>query len=634
LKSSNQRLLNPPPHLDDVTLVAYLDGELPRSEMDEMHSHLESCWACRSRAAEVQSNIDSFLRARETLLPDSSILSESRVEQFRQRLARHAMAAEAQPPSLRERFTHWGGRLGARFSVLLQHRQALVASLVVLCILLAMFTDSLNTRVSADTVLIRAEKFEANQNPLPGNVVRTSIRVNRVDHKNTGGREIGTITLIHDSASSAIYVRGQSASGEVHGAVQDVRQMAKPLLNVLFSRDETKTPVVQYLISQRWVPDASVAEFRRMAGWGSGGNFSAQRKDGAFELQYPFGPNHPSGIAEARLRVDARNYAVNDLSIIAYGDDSEYRFTRTTYSAEPRTPEIARLFAPAEALRAESSTARSLPGLPKPTPLSYANSHASEGEVAIAGALHQVDACLGEEVYLFPMSDSSLLVQGLVDSSARRDAIRQALKSADVPLRIEVYIPRELKNGSELYNSPDSSALNSSGDSNSSTTLADLSGASMPLHETLYAHFYKPGASAEDVNKQVALFSNEIVTLARQTFLHAWALRRLDHEFSPERTAGLSASSLEKIERMRRDHDRWISTVTHRQSEMLSPIAGTEVSSDLEQAIVGRENSDTLLRLAQEQNDLVRSLFTTSQRPSEPAVSLTRLMVLLRRLGS
>jgi hypothetical protein len=91
---------------------------------------------------------------------------------------------------------------------------------------------------------------------------------------------------------------------------------------------------------------------------------------------------------------------------------------------------------------------------------------------------------------------------------------------------------------------------------------------------------------------------------------------------------------LQKIEQMRRDHDRWISTVTHRQAEMLSPIAGPDIASGVAQAVARRENSDTLLRLAQEQNDLVRSLFTTSQRTSETATSLTRLMVVLRHLGT
>jgi anti-sigma factor RsiW len=625
-----------PPHLSDSHLVAYLDGELPRLEMDVARSHMGSCWSCRSRAAEVQAGIDNFLRARTTLLPDDSVLADSRVEQFRQRLARHAIASEAELPPLQERIDHWRSRFRGRVAVIFRQRQAVLASVVIICFLVAMFTDSLNTRVSADTVLLRAENYETSRLPEAGNVMRTSVRVERLDHKNNVEKQLGTLTFVRDSASPLVYVSAQSDSGEVEDAtVKEVKEAAQPLLHVLFSDGNVRPSLVQYLTTQQWIPDVSVAEFRRLAGWGRGGGGVARRQDGAFELRYPFAPNHPSGIAEALLRVNARDYALTSLSIFTAGDDNEYRFTRTLFSPEPRSVEMARVFAPVELAKPSTSPARALPQLNRPVPLSYGNSRASEGEVSVAEALHKVDACLGEEIYLFPMSDGSLLVQGLVDSIARRDAVRQALKSVVGSLHVELYVPRELKNGSELYQSPDPSAPESAaGNSSPSTTLTDLSGASVPLHETLYAHFYRPGSSSEDVNKEVALFSDEIVTLARQTFLHAWALKRLEREFSPERTSGLPASVLQKIEQMRRDHDHWISTISHRQTEMLSPIAGPDITSGVARAIAGRENSDTLLRLAQEQNDLVRSLFTTSQRTPETASNLIRLMVVLRHLGS
>lgn len=630
-----------PPHLTDDKLVAYLDGELPRAEMEAARSHVGSCWSCRTRAAEVQAGIDKFMQARAEVMPDESFLADSRVEQFRQRLARHAIAVEAELPPLPERIENWGSRFRGQVAALLQHRQVVLASVVVVCLLVAMFTDSLNTRVSADTVLLRAQNYETVHLPEAGTVTRTSIRVERLDHKNLDHKnnvekQLGTFTLVRDSESSLTYVSAQSISGEVQTAtVKDVKQMAKPLLEVLMSDGNVASPLGQYLGSQQWVPDVSVAEFRQLSGWGIGGEALARRQGGTFELYYPFAPNHPSGIAAALLRVDASSYSLMSLSIFTRGDGSEYRFTRTSFSPEPRTTEMARLFAPSEIAKLPPSAGRALPEVKRPVPLSYANSHASEAEVSVAEALHRVDACLGEEVYLFPMSDGSLLVQGLVDSSARRDIIRQALRSVPGPLRVEVYVPRELKSGSELYPSPDPSVPESPGASGSpSATLADLSGATMPLHETLYAHFYKPGSSAEDVNKQVALFSDEIVTLARETFLHAWALKRLDREFSAERTSGLPAAVLQKVEQMRRDHDRWISSITRRQTDMLSPIAGPDITAGVAQAVAGRESSDALLRWAQEQNELVRSLFTTSQRTPETATSLTRLMVVLRHLGS
>ena len=625
-----------PPHLGDDKLVAYLDGELSRAEMEAARAHVGSCWSCRTRAAEVQAGIDKFMQARAEVMPDESFLADSRVEQFRQRLARHAIAVESELPPLQERIENWGSRFRGQVTALLQHRQVVLASVVVVCLLVAMFTDSLNTRVSADTVLLRAQNYETIHLPEAGTVTRTAVRVERLDRKNNVEKQLGTLTLVRDSASSMTYVSAQSISGEAQTAtVKDVKQMAKPLLQILLSDNNAASPLGQYLGSEQWVPDVSVAEFRQLAGWGIGGEALARRQGGTFELYYPFAPNHPSGIAGTLLRVDAGSYSLMSISIFTRGDDSEYRFTRTSFSPEPRTSEMARLFAPGEVAKLPPSAGRALPEVKRPVPLSYANSHASEAEVSVAEALHRVDACLGEEIYLFPMSDGSLLVQGLVDSSARRDIIRQALKSVPGPLRVEVYVPRELKSGSELYPSPDPSLPETSGASGSpSATLADLSGATMPLHETLYAHFYKPGSSTEDVNKQVALFSDEIVTLARETFLHAWALKRLDREFSGSRTAGLPAAVLQKVEKMRRDHDRWISSITRRQTDMLSPIAGPDITSGVAQAVAGRENSDALLRLAQEQNELVRSLFTTSQRTPETASSLARLMVVLRHLGS
>jgi hypothetical protein len=277
--------------------------------------------------------------------------------------------------------------------------------------------------------------------------------------------------------------------------------------------------------------------------------------------------------------------------------------------------------------------ALSLPPTNRPVPLSYANSRATESEVSVASELHKIDSCLGEEVYLFPMSDGSLLVQGLVDSASRREKIREALKTVSGPFRTEIYVPRELKDGSELYKPPDQVALERPAGTGASAMLADLSGTSVPLHEMLYQHFYKPGASPQDTDKQVALFSDQVVTLARQAFLHAWALKRLDREFSDKRTAGLSAAALDKVEQMREDHRRWITTIAGREAEMLAPVAEPEVTSSVSQMKSGQD-SDALLRLAQEQNDLVRSLFTISSQAPNVSSELSRLVSVLKQMGT
>jgi hypothetical protein len=205
-------------------------------------------------------------------------------------------------------------------------------------------------------------------------------------------------------------------------------------------------------------------------------------------------------------------------------------------------------------------------------------------------------------------------------------------------LRVEIYVPRELKNGSELYNPPDrfsdSAGANAVAEVTIPASLADLSSASMPLHDRIFKHLSRSGAASQETEKEVAIFSNEIVTHARQTFLHAWALKKLDREFSAERVAGLPQSALRQIDKIRQDHQNWIANLAQRQVEMLSDIADMPTASGMTEAVAGHADPDTLLRLAREQNDLVRSLFTTSEQAPEASASLSRLITVLRHMGS
>jgi hypothetical protein len=618
-------------------MVAYLDGELARLEMDVARAHLESCWSCRSRMGEIQGQIDGFLRARPILMPKPAAFPDNRVEQFRHRLARHASESESVGVALPERISRWSSRFRDALAPISQYRRAIIAIAVSACLLIVMFTDVLNTRVSADTVLSHAESYESNHLPLAGQVSRTSVRIDKFEHGSSVARKLGTVTLMRDSKGAAEYINAESVSGRSHIATfKDAHEISEPLLGTVISDDGGNPAIAHFLSEKEWVPDLSVHEFRKLIDTRDNSPVSARRNHGVFELHYPFAPGNPSGISETLLRVDATNYATTSLSIFTAGANGrdEYRFTRDSFSFEPRTAEVAAIFDPIESSSLSAGAARSLPQISKPVPLSYGNSLATDAEVSLAEALHKLDSCLGEEVYVFPMSDGSLLVQGLVDNAARRDAIRQSLRAVGGSFRVEIYIPREVKSGSELYRPPDRAedmappAHNSIPD-----TLADLSGTSVPLHDLLYQHFYKPGASAEDTDKQVALFSDEVVTLARQTFLHAWALKRLEREFSAERSANLSPAVLRSVAQMREDHQHWISTIANRQAEMLEPLAGEEAAARPAE-MANLPDSDTLLRLAQEQNDLVRSLFTISPQSPATASSLSRLITVLKRMGT
>jgi anti-sigma factor RsiW len=636
----NQNMVNAP-HLHNAQIVAYLDGELPHEELQSVRAHLEKCWTCRSWVGVVQNSIDRFVETRKTLLPADTAFDATRVEQFRQRLARHAAESEASASWADRLVEGWAtrrNRLTNAGFVVLQHPKAALAAVLAVTLVAVMFTDAVSTRVSADTVLSKAEIYETAHAPKTGQVTRTAVRVQRIDRHSGAPQDLGTLTVFHDSASPLVYVSATQVAGGLGAAASAMADPAAGALHAVLSNDPQDAQLEQYLVRQHWVPDVSVAGFRGLIAARDSSEAAVRKAGPTLELHYPFSAGHPSGITEAMLRVDSTDYSPKSLSIIEAHDnaDREYRFTRTATSVEPRSAELVHLTPPADISLPTGRDGSTTPSTQRAVPLSYLNSHATEQEITVAEALHRADACLGEEVYLFPMSDGALLVQGLVDTPARREAIRQALRTVSGRLRIEVYLPRELRNGSELLNPPDRFDEKPAVSVAPSTTatLADLSSAKMPLYDRLYQRFSQPGASADDTNKQVAVFSNEVVTLARQTFLHAWALKKLDREFSAQRTAGMSASALEKVEQIRQDHRRWISTLSRRQAEMLSRVAGSDLVDGASQVANSQQDSDSLLRLAQEQNDLVRSLFTTSARPLETGEGLSRLLSVLHRMGA
>jgi hypothetical protein len=621
-------------HLQDSELISHLDGELSHSDRQRVTSHLESCWDCRSRLNSLQSSIEKLIEFRKTFSnPSQYGTQEMRVEQFRSRLQRHAVETIAEVSWWRRIADTVSSALSAPVEWLTRYRQPALAVVVASCLLITMFTDVWTTRVSAETVLVRMQTYNSAHQPAEGSILRTSVRIEKIEPKRDRTYEVEKITVLRDSVGDQTVVESERAG--VTNNVLITAASAADLLPRAVGSPELAVPVLQFLASVRWIPDLSSTEFRKiLSGRGVQGD-SAKKVGGLFELHFPFSAAHPSTITEAVYLVDARDYAPVRMSLLTTeaGNPVEYRFIRSDFRVEPRTAELARLFSSNEtASRPPGTTARTS----RVVPLTYLNSTASEAEVAVASVLHGSDACLGEELHIFPMSDGSLLIQGLMDSTVRRDAVRRALKSVSGPLTIEIYLARELKSGSQLLKPPDEPVGQEANEPRTAvvTTLADLSNQRIPMHDVLYRHFSNQTSTQEETERQVNAFSNEVVTLARQTFLHAWALKRLDREFSGKRTASLPAVAAQAIERMREDHRRWIATISHRQAQTLGSVVESGATSSLDASADSNADTDTLLRLAQEQNDLVRTLFTTSSRPIQPSASVTRLLALLKQMGA
>ena len=617
-------------HLDDAILLSLLDGELKNGEQKSAEEHLAACWNCRDRQIQMQGAIGQFLSAREILLPADIASLPAPVEQFRQRLSRHVEEQAAGRLSwfrgLSERLGNWSGLRGmARMLVL--NRQAALAAVVIAVVLAATLSDVLTTTASAETLLRRAESFESTHLPGAGSVGLRSVRMEQINAKRQA-RDLGILEFVEDNGG-AIYA---SPSSDLKQGML-VRVAGEGLYPSKLLPNESTMPasVERYLEMEHWLPDVSAPEFRKLVAGRQSTQTSSLREGTSYEISYPFAENHVSGIREARLAIDAKTYQPERVSIVTV-EAGEFRFTRTAESLAPRTMEWARIFDAPSLTSSRPHTSQSVPGLTKVSPLSYANSIASEQEVAAAAALHKLDACLGEEVYLFPISDGSVLAQGLVDRPERRDAIRSAMHSLQFPITVQVYTPKELVGIAALFPPPDQlAAATLPRSSAGKITVSDASGREIPLYDEISSHVTKPGITEEELQQRVASFSNEAVTLSRQTLLHAWALRRLESEFSPRRIAQLSGAAREQTERLRNEHRQAISKLTRRQTELLSSLTG----HPLEALGTGQpaQEAEALLHLAERQNQLIRRLFTMSEPVDDAQASLNDLFAALHQIS-
>lgn len=621
-------------HAVDDVLLAYLDGEMQGDERSALEKHLAGCWACRGQREELSARIKTFMQAREEILPAREVLDHPPVEQFRARLQRHA-ADSARERSFADRLWLAARRSCSQIAVGVGAYRRATLALVTAAVLLAVtLFDIFTTPLAAETVLLRSESYETRRVPPAGHVRLSSVRIERFDLSTHSGTLLGIVQVAQDSASQRIALSsGLKASAQHIASPMEPAIETAELLRQIPLTAALPAPVLTYLSSEHWLPEVSAREFRKVV-QGRQNDKTLTRKTGdELEIHYPFAAGHISGITEAILSVDRETYAPREMSVRTRESAGswEYRFTAEAESQPERTAEWASVFGSPEVLASRTLPQRSS-SIPPPvvaSPISYAKTTADEREAMLAETLHRFDTCLGEEVYILPMSDGSLLVQGIVEQTAKRDTLRTALRQLPFPVATRLYIPGELGKKPLLFDSPFGSVRGMAANGAAPVTLADFSNQRSVIYGELLRHFSHQGVPAEEADRKVAEVSNEIVTLSRQTLLHAWALRRLDEEFDPRRSAGLPASALGQIERLRADHRKWISNLARRQAEML---AGLGEVGKVPVADGKATNDQELIDLATQLNSAVRALFAISSGPAGAESEMHQLEAVLHRL--
>ncbi len=641
-----------PPHVGDAALVSFLDGELPESEQEAVQAHLCGCWSCRSRLKEMQENIDLFLEMRKRLQPESLPPAGPAMAQFRQRLFHHQPATSIELDHFRQRLSEWAESFVTLGRSLFSWRRPALTAAAISVLIVLLMVQPMGWTLSASTVLARADLKEFSEVHLGNRVARSTVQIDRIDLSSHHEVSLGRVEVVRDSSTPSVYLNAEFPTGQT--ATQTFNNGSNPSSDSIF-RGEIEDPLIRYFAEVHWIPDVTVAGYKELISGRGSDEASLIREGEGFDLEHSFAPNHESGILKTSLLVDASSYTPLRICIYAQNGDKqeEYRFTRTSFELVPRSVEIAQLF---DASSKTVPLGMNQPDLSKvkadhpwppvelkkpPRPLTYFNSAATATEVATALALHRIGACSGEDVHIFPMSDGSILVQGLVDKPQRRGEIREALTELHDPfIHVEIYDSSEPRTGLQLYDPPDQisqAGKVSAGVGNPPVIHLDVPAEPMPIYDYLYSQLLqKANASGLPPNnaaiqRQITEISNNAVELSNKALIEAWALKKLDVEFSSERTSHLTAEASAQIEAMRHDHQRTLQSLAHHLKSLLDEFA-PEAAQMANKQFQLSGNGGALDAVVQ-QNELVRSLFTASSElvPS-PSTELAKLVVVLSRI--
>ena len=87
-------------HLADEILVAFLDGEMSKSQIRAIQNHLDLCWKCRSALAELETTAEAtsrLLAERPKDEIDRSLQARERFLQWRTAFEAHRLFFKWQP---------------------------------------------------------------------------------------------------------------------------------------------------------------------------------------------------------------------------------------------------------------------------------------------------------------------------------------------------------------------------------------------------------------------------------------------------------------------------------------------------------------------------------------------------------
>lgn len=572
-------------HLSPQQMLAFVDGELSKAEMQRAEDHLHSCWTCLTEVERLKGDIATILDAQnEKFLPGLP-------PPPRPWANFHALVARSLP----EPRTPLWVRLGAYLNNVLSPVRLLVVSGVIAVLVVFGYSFFRAKTVSAQEVLRRIQVADTQRSVITKDqVIRERVHI----RKSVRGRKRTQLASLDTWKSPTA----------AYWNVED---------------DDSAASDLQAQYKAHDIPAGLPLSAAAVDSWGkaAGGAPTVSQQGSDMDLSFDGSGDGTAGSVErVSLVVQPDTWQVKQMTL-DFADVS-FEVTEDDYSVMPTSAVPTELLAHLEP--------EALPSMPL-EPVAHAVTNPAVGsirvpavnldkaELDVFATLHGLKADLGEPV---TVSRSSQAVHvGVWELPPERQSELRAALSEEPGVQVELSPPRV-----PLRTAPVAQSTAPPASYDSPLPIVVESGDD---DQRLLKFFGTPETEQN--------FTNEALATSTVVLSHLYALKNLQEQFPPEKSQSLTSDEQMQLRSLVQDHLAAISANIDALGSQFQPLDVSFhvtpcTSSTIPPTTNWQAGSLQALDDAKEIDHLLRALLTTSQSPAVPDSALPAIDRRLCRL--
>jgi hypothetical protein len=572
-------------HLTLQQMLAYVDGELSKSETRRAEDHLHSCWTCLTEVERLKGDIATILAVQNESFSPALPTPPKPWASFETLLARNL---PAQPVSA------WT-RLSEYLNAFLSPIRVLIVSGIVVVLLVYAYSVFRTKIVSAKEVLQRVQLADSERSAITKDqVIRERVRIRKTVRGQSQPHVANVDTWKSPSAAYWNLTQSGSAAAELE------------------ARYQAHDISIDLPLSA-----ASVDSWGKAAG----GNTTVSRQGTDMDVSFAGTTNGVAGSVErVSILVQPETWQVRQMTLDF--SDASFEVTEDDYSVMPTSAVPAGLLAYLEPELTPTVITRSVA---QPVSTAAASSihlpmvNLDKKELDVFATLHSLQADLGEPISVARSSQG--IEVGLWELPPDRQyELRVAL--ADEPgVQVELTAPRV----------PLTTAT-------TAETMTQPTSGGVPQHievesgdqdQRLFKFF---GSSDREQD-----FTNNAIATSTAILSHLYALRNLQERFPTDRDQSLATEEREQLQMLVQDHTTAISTNVDALGRQLAPLDAnfsvTQCTSSVAPTATSWQGESLeALDTARVIDHILRAMLTTSQTPAVPDSALPEIDQNLCRL--